>query len=110
MYKVCDGVNEGCCQFHSRVVLALGKAQHALIQVCVWVCVSVFIFFVFLNLNCLNVITEQQSVHAAFLYGYQSLTLNLISNSNHLPSMMTGPLPKSPCIILTCFSPLHLYN
>lgn len=44
MYKVCDGVNEGCCQFHSRVVLALGKAQHALIQVCVWVCVSVFIF------------------------------------------------------------------
>lgn len=76
---------------------------------CVGLCVCLH-FFVFLNLNCLNVITEQQSVRAAYLYGYQSLTLNLISNSNHLPSMMTGPLPKSPCIILTCFSPLHLYN
>lgn len=36
---VCDGVNGGCCQLHSGVALALGKAQHALLQVCVWVCV-----------------------------------------------------------------------
>lgn len=41
---LCDGGNEGCCQLHSRVVLALGKAQHALLLVCVCVCGCVFFF------------------------------------------------------------------
>jgi len=58
---VCDGVNGGCCQSHSRVPLALGKDQNALLQVCVCVCVCVC-FYVQqpLTQRCPDVIMEQR--------------------------------------------------
>lgn len=61
---VCDGVNGGCSQSHSGIPLALGKDQHALLQVCVCVCVYVQRP---LTQRCSDVMTEQHCVSVCVL-------------------------------------------